>query len=847
MRSFMPNFFPVHTLDLRTAAIAAAALMFSPAAAPAAPDAGEWHTQLTYQGTKVTAAAADDGFKLSIGSSVEAIPKQGAETQTDSLLFDTLFALAQNELAKVRVEEIRYDAFNHNEPIACSCLIAGERWPWVWTRDIAYATDLALFRFDPVHARNSLEFKLSPLRADATAPASGHAHETPDGGLYVVQDTGSGGSWPVSTDRVAWFLGARHLLHDTSFAAKVYKALIATLEQDRTYAFDARRGLYRGETSFLDWREQTYPAWTAHDVTFIAESFALSTNVLHYQALRLAATMAAERHDDTAARYKEQAAALKVAIDRQFWREDRGLYMSYVDGADAPQSIEAYDLLGTSLAIISGVAPPAHARRALASYPTWDAGTPVIWPERKNLAVYHNRAIWPFASAYALKAARALDDPDRIAHELRSILRGAAITGSNMENHELTPTGALSEGPLPETKPSSSLPPELRNSKFPPETDPHHPKAAPAREPGAADTTNNDDAAADGSDENAERAKHPAAKRPPRPPIFPMPNAHERAAIEFKRRGPVVNSRRQLWSIAAYLDLVVEGVFGLTDDDKIEPKLPRELVPMLFGDRDEIRLSLPDRRITLIKPKHLAEQDNLLVAASTSGTHADTRVQLRGTHAAASTLPGKSPFYAPDAPPKPIVTRDADAWRVHATAASPVQLYVNAQPVAEFTRETTIPYRPERQCVSLTVRGTDGIESLPSEPVCVGEAAHVGGDWPRSWNADRSGRYELRIEYTNANGPISTGITAAVKKLRVQCGGAPAQSSVVVMPHSNGKHGSTGVAFDARAGQRCTFALDDGFNMSRLAHYANYNGGSGGIQGALNTADIGDLSIAPLP
>lgn len=832
-------------LELRRKAIVAFALLVSTVVAAAPPDAGEWHSQLTYQGSKVTAAATDDGFTLTIGGNEEAIPKQAAGTQTGSLLFDALFALAQDELGKVRVERIRYDAFNHDEPIACSCLVAGERWPWVWTRDIAYATDLALFRFDPVHARNSLEFKLSPLRADATPP-SGHVRDAADNSLYVVQDTGSGGSWPISTDRVAWFLGARHLLHDAAFAAKVYKALTATLAQDRSYAFDARRGLYRGETSFLDWREQTYPAWTAHNVTFIAESFALSTNVLHYQALQLAATMAAERHADTAARYREQAAALKIAIDRQFWREDRGLYMSYIDGADAPQAIEAYDLLGTSLAIISGVAPPAHARRALAGYPTWDAGTPAVWPERKSVPVYHNRAIWPFASAYALKAARALDDPARIAHELRSILRGAAITGSNMENHELTPAGALSEGPLPETKPSRSLPPELRNSEFPVPADSHRPPAG-AKEPAASATPKSETSSADGAGENAEQGKPARAKRPPRPPIFKMPNGHDRVEMEFKHRGPVVNSRRQLWSIAAYLDLVVEGVFGLTDEDTIEPKLPRELLPMLFGDREEIRLDLPDRRITLVKPKHLAEQDTLLVAASTSGPRADTRVQLRGMHAAATALPEKSPFYAPETPGKPSVVRDGDVWRVHAATPMPLQLYVNAQPLASFTGETTIPYRPERECVSLTARGADGLESLPSEPVCVGETARVGGDWPRSWNAERSGRYELRLEYVNANGPIMTGITAAVKKLRVECAGAPAQSSVVVMPHSRGKQWSTGVAFEARAGQRCTFALDDGFNMSRLAQYANYTGGNGGIQGPLNTAEIGELSIAPLP
>ena len=53
-----------------------------------------------------------------------------------------------------------------------------------------------------------------------------------------------------------------------------------------------RLGLYRGETSFLDWREQTYPAWTRDNVVFIAQSFALSTNVLHYEALQLAAKLA---------------------------------------------------------------------------------------------------------------------------------------------------------------------------------------------------------------------------------------------------------------------------------------------------------------------------------------------------------------------------------------------------------------------------------------------------------------------------------------------------------------------------------------------------------------------------
>ena len=39
--------------------------------------------------------------------------------------------------------------------------------------------------------------------------------------------------------------------------------------------------------------------------------------------------------------------------------------------------------------------------------------------------------------------------------------------------------------------------------------------------------------------------------------------------------------------------MVIEGVFGVQADGRVEPKLPVELVPMLFGDRETISLQLP--------------------------------------------------------------------------------------------------------------------------------------------------------------------------------------------------------------------------------------------------------------
>ncbi|MDQ6645765.1 MAG: Six-hairpin glycosidase-like protein, partial [Pseudomonadota bacterium] len=406
---------------LLTAALAAA-----PAAAPAT-KAAPWQDGLDWHGVHVSMQHQTQGnYVLSWPFGQRVIKPQSLHTDTASPLFDGLFAMAQDDLHQDSVTAIRDGAFDHGQPIPCHCFETGLKWPYVWTRDLSYAIDLGLWRFDAARARNGLAFKLSGTRGPQASP---NQH-------LVMQDTGSGGSWPISTDRVVWFLGAQHLLDDKAFAADVGTALGDTLAQDHQYAFDPQLGLYRGETSFLDWREQTYPAWTFDSVTYIGQSFALSTNVLHYQALTMAADNAGKHGDSHAASgYRAQAKALKAAINAHFWRADRGLYMSYIGGDGAP--VDSYDLLGIALAITSGVADGERARETLANYPTWPAGSPVIWPERDDQPIYHNRAIWPFVSAYALRAARKVNQPARIAHEIESVLRGAALYGSNMENYEL--------------------------------------------------------------------------------------------------------------------------------------------------------------------------------------------------------------------------------------------------------------------------------------------------------------------------------------------------------------------------------------------------------------------------
>ncbi len=284
------------------------------------------HDDIQWNGRSASMSAqADGGFVLHSTAGDRSIAAQKLTVHTASPLFDGLFAMAQDDLAHDAVSAIRDGAYDHGKDIPCHCFTTGEKWPYVWTRDLSYSIDLALWRMDPERARQSLRFKLSDVR-EPSQPQ----------GLYVMQDTGSGGSWPISTDRVVWFLGARHLLDDKAFADDTWTALKDTLAQDRLYVFDAALGLYRGETSFLDWREQTYPAWTEKDVRYIGESFALSTNVLHYQALQLAAQVAEQRHDASAKDYRAQAQALKQAINAHFWRADRGMYMSYIGPGAMP-------------------------------------------------------------------------------------------------------------------------------------------------------------------------------------------------------------------------------------------------------------------------------------------------------------------------------------------------------------------------------------------------------------------------------------------------------------------------------------------------------------------------------
>ena len=292
-------------------------------------------------------------------------------------------------------------------------LQAGADWSAVWTRDIAFAAALGTAMAAPAATRASLESRVK--------------------NGVVLQDTGTGGGWPVSTDRVSWALGAWSLYQvqgDAAWLRWSVDVLKATLAQDAA-VLPADKVLRPGETSFIDWREQSYPDWmTPAD---IAASYAFGTNVLHYLCRQLLARMLRELDcEQEAAAYAAEAAGLAAAIQEGFWSAGAGHYgmmrtaEGYLD--------DRVDSLATSLAVLCGLAGE-HAAAALQHLPRSPYGTPVFTPYKsRQQKAYHNRSIWPFVEAYVLLARADLQDSSGAAFSMSALLRAAMAFGSNKEN-----------------------------------------------------------------------------------------------------------------------------------------------------------------------------------------------------------------------------------------------------------------------------------------------------------------------------------------------------------------------------------------------------------------------------
>ncbi|MEM9074768.1 MAG: hypothetical protein AAGE52_40100, partial [Myxococcota bacterium] len=495
-----------------------------------------------------------------------------------------------------------------------------------------------------------------------------------------------------------------------------------------------------------------------------------------------------------------------------------------------------FDLLGSALAVILGVATDAQAARIVASYPHYGPATSVHWPQQQFTPIYHNRGEWPFVDAYWLRAAAQAGNDAVADRMVRALMRGAAINLSNMENFE-----AASGAPFVDEGESS---------------------------------------------------------------------------------GPIVNSQRQLWSVAGYLSMVHRTLFGLeatADGLAVRPFLSAALRGDLFADTDTLVLNdfpYHDARLTVVL--HLP-------ASGGAGAYSIRERRLDGD-VVGDVLPRDlsgphrvDVFLGDAADPASITTRDPGDWRAIFQPRTPratvarrgSDLVVGIDRNGESDEVTFAVYRNGvRVADDLPSSASEWVDASPdldrspcysieacfavsgncsqhAPPTCWWGAStervrsfpatdlrNVGGsestnhgrfhyeNWGdaghslelASFEANDTGAHLLQVVYGNGAGGVTTGITCAVKRAVVYAeDGTLVGEGALIMPHLGTWSrwaDSNFVSVDLVAGERYRIVIesDDAYvNMSAFDHFEAYTGGLGGRSGEFNRVNISELKVLVRP
>ena len=299
-------------------------------------------------------------------------------------------------------------------------LRTGKEWAGVWTRDVSYSIILSMAYLQPEASKISLMKKVNPRGR-------------------IIQDTGSGGAWPVSSDRMVWALAAYELYKvtgDRQWLEYIYPVIRDSFEDDFKITADPQTGLVHGETSFIDWREQSYPKWM--QTADIYQSEAMNTSAVHAAALEVLSEIAAELgHKKESADYARRAAELTEAINTRFWMPDKGYYGMYLYGRDFPVLNPRAETLGEALTVLYDIAPADRAREITENNPVTPYGPAIFYPQIPDMPSYHNNALWPFVASYWTLANAKAGNEEGVLQGIGSVFRPAALFCTNKENFNL--------------------------------------------------------------------------------------------------------------------------------------------------------------------------------------------------------------------------------------------------------------------------------------------------------------------------------------------------------------------------------------------------------------------------
>lgn len=301
-----------------------------------------------------------------------------------------------------------------------STFCAGKLWPDTWTRDAVYSIYFAFSWINPGISLKTL--RKQTLKDPAEA----------------LQDTGTGGSWPMSTDRVVWAIAAWEYYlttGDKNWLKEAYKSLCYTAEKDIHVAFDDSIGLFRGEACSMDWRTHTYPNWFSNEN--IGESFSSGTNALHYFSYSFLEKAGIILNDDKAnvEKWMNYKNRIKTALNKYCWNKEKGLYTAYLYPAFmqyAPS--DRVDIMSNGLCALLGVASPDQADQILEHYPMYPYGGAVLYPSIPDDFAYHNKSIWAVWQTPLMFMAGKRGHMGVTTHLMQSLIRQGAMFLTHKEN-----------------------------------------------------------------------------------------------------------------------------------------------------------------------------------------------------------------------------------------------------------------------------------------------------------------------------------------------------------------------------------------------------------------------------
>ena len=321
---------------------------------------------------------------------------------SEYLISDVIYKMALEEMEKA----IEPD----------STFRTGKEWAGVWTRDISYSIILSMAYLQPKVAQYSLMRKVKNGK--------------------IIQDTGTGGAYPVSTDRMIWAVAAWELYKatgDKDWLREAYGIIKNSIDDDLKNIHDNITGMVSGESSFLDWREQTYPKWMQPADIFESEN--LGTNAVHYEANMVLSQMASILKNESAAKkYKAVAEKIKEGVNTHLWMSSKGYYGQYLYGRNFKILSPKSEALGEVLSVFFGIADADRQKIIIDKTPVTAFGISCIYPQIADIPPYHNNAVWPFVQSYWALAAAKAGNEKALLQSISDIYRPAAMFLTNKEN-----------------------------------------------------------------------------------------------------------------------------------------------------------------------------------------------------------------------------------------------------------------------------------------------------------------------------------------------------------------------------------------------------------------------------